>query len=267
MCAAALKKCLVNMLDLCTWCDYTTTPPTLRILRRPGMVTSSIDLTAGAWVQKIDRLRQRNDLVPTGVVFILLTTVQNPATGKSYLQFTISTAGAATGGPRCVVNTIDLSALENNSQYYTTPLVLGGRNLAEDYYNTLVTPWFDGQITLKQAECDGAYHPGQIVTFAHGRPDWSAEGGIVQLVSEELLTGLTTLRFGPPPIMPGAQFLSQAMMTQFLRTGSLPNVGSTAPTSDGGASAAAAAASLGMGSTTLLLCGGQSVTVVGSPAS
>ena len=256
MCASVARRCQANMLDLMSWCDYSTTPPTLRFVRRANASTLNLNLTDGTIIEKIDRLRQRSDLIPAGIVMLFLTSVTDPGTGLAYTVVQQSTYGA-TFGPRVIFNTIDLSALENSDSFYITPLPGLIRNMAEEYYHTLQTPWFDGQIVLRAAECPGTWRPGMLLTFTNGRPDWNAAGGVIQEVSEELLTGRTILRFGPPPIMDGAQFATLALQTRILRQGSPPAIGGgsaskggTTPTAGGGSSVK------------LTLCGGASITVL-----
>jgi len=262
-CSAALLRCQGQMVDLVSWCDYTTTPPTIHFRRRSNQPVASLDLTDGTKVLRIDNLRQRGDLVPRGIRFIFLTTVKNAA-GASYIIINETVAGATTG-PRVIVNTIDLTALENSIANYVDPPD-GIPAVAADYFATLTTPWFDGQITLQQAECNGAFSPGQKVQFIHGRPDWSADGAIIQAVSEELMSGITTLRFGPPPVMPVAQFITAALMQSSSKktsiTGVAASTGSVASTPTG-ASTQIGNALMGGGAQTVELCDGTLVHVIG----
>ena len=156
-----------------------------------------------------------------------------------------------------IINTIDLSTLENDSSYYTVPPPGGIRHLAGSYFNTLATPWFDGSIVLKAAECPLAWHPGMIVTFTHGRPDWQALGGVIQQVSEDLLTGLTTLRLGPPAMLSAVQFVTLAMQGKILRQDARPATGSIASTADGAVTSA-----LGRQIAQLQTCDGATINVL-----
>jgi len=254
-CAAVLRRCQSPMADLSGYFDYTTTPPTLRCVRRSSMGTNALDLLDATKVTKIDRLRQLNDMVPPGVVFIFVTSAVNPATGKTYDIITTSSAGA-TSGPRVVVNTINLTQLENDSSFYTVPLALKTRNMAQDYFATLAVPWFEGQITTKQQEVDNTWHPAMIATFTHGRADWAATGAVVQLVSLEPLSGTITVRFGPPPMLGAADWVKAQIAGQFLRQGAPASTGTSGASPDG------SSPSLGGTTETLILCSGERVTVL-----
>ena len=255
-CAAVLRRCQSPMADLSGYFDYTTTPPTLRCVRRASMFSNGLTLTDATQVLKIDRLRLRSDMVPTGVVFLFITSANNPLTGKSYDVITASTAGAISG-PRCIINTINLTQLENDSAFYTAPLASKIVNMAQDYYNTLLTPWFEGQVTIKQQECSNVWHAGMLAEFTGGRADWATANGVVQLVSQELMTGLTTLRFGPPAMLGIADWLKTALAGTILRQSSPPATGCGSSSSDGTSNVTG-----GMTPQKMTLCGGGTVTVM-----
>lgn len=254
--ATALRRCQLWMPDAGSWVAYDTTPPTLHILRRSTMGTAPLDLTDATQIIRLNRLAQRNDLVPRGVTLIFLTAETNPADGSTYTRITPSIAGATTG-PRVIVETIDLSALENAVGPFFVAPVGGTAPLAADYFATLSTLFFDGSIVLKALECPGNWHPGMLINFVHGRPDWTAVGGIVQEVTEDLFTGQTTLQFGPPPALAAADFLSLLLTGKYARKDAPGGPGSIASSPTGANNQPHASNSV-----SLLLCGGQTVQVL-----
>jgi hypothetical protein len=253
--AAALRRCQLWMPDAGSWVDYSLSPPRLHILRRSTMGTAPLDLTDGSEIIGINRLAQRNDLVPRGIVLIFLTSETNPADGSTYTRVTSSIAGATTG-PRVIISTIDLTALENDVGPLLAVPAGGTANLGNDYFATLSALFFDGSIMLKARECPGNWHPGMLINFVHGRPDWTAVGGIVQEVTEDLFTGQTTLQFGPPPALAAADFLSLLMTGKYVHKDTPGAPGTVAPSGTGGDNQPHATNSV-----TLLLCGGQTVQV------
>jgi hypothetical protein len=251
--AAALRRCQLWVPDSGSWVDYSAAPPALNVDRRAVMDTASIDLTGATQVLQFD-CRPRNDLVPRGVVLIFQTAESNSADGSLYSRFTTSVAGA-TVGPRVLIQTLDLTALENEIGPYLSVPVGGTKYLAQDYFDSLQTVHFDGLLTLKHAECPGTWHPGQLVTFLNGRPEWEA-GAVLQEVDENFTTGVTKLRFGAPSSMAAADFLTLLLTGKFARKDTPGGAGSIAANSTGLQPSNAG------NSVRLDLCDGSTVTVL-----
>lgn len=74
------------------------------------------------------------------------------------------------------------------------PLPIG---LAEWLYNQLSAPKYEGQITLIEDD-PTAWTLGCRLNFSDGRTEWASARAAVQVITLDLVTGTTTLQFGPP---------------------------------------------------------------------
>ena len=57
---------------------------------------------------------------------------------------------------------------------------------------------FDGSFVLTESECSGAILPRHAIRISGGRSEWAAMDALVQQVDEDVDSGQTTVRFGPP---------------------------------------------------------------------
>ncbi|MDD2763494.1 MAG: hypothetical protein PHE83_05910 [Opitutaceae bacterium] len=273
--AAAIRRAAAWTPDLATYIDYTTIPPTVHVVRRATMSTHELDLTAGTQVLELSGLRARKDLVPLGVVFIYLTSAVNPIDGLAYTRVSTSGAGV-TSGARVIKATVDLTNLENN----TTPMTGGALHLAGAYFASLQQVFFDGSITLKAFDCPGGLHPGMKVNLLNGRADWATAEAIIQEISEDLLLGVTTIIFGLPSPLSGADFVALRTVAKNARKdypGAPGSAGGSTGTDGGSAGAPGTPGGSNPGGSAetgqqqpdggynqqpLELCGGQVITVL-----
>lgn len=70
--------------------------------------------------------------------------------------------------------------------------------LAEWYYNQVNPLHFEGEVTLTEEECDSAICIGNALNITDGKAAWATMRAIVQTVTEQLTTGSTRIKFGPP---------------------------------------------------------------------
>jgi hypothetical protein len=202
--ASALRRCAAWTPDMVSWVTYSLSGQTLHICRRAGAVTASIDLTAASQVEDFS-IKRRDDLIPTGVVFFILTTETNPADQKTYIRRTISSIGM-TDGPRVIKETIDLTNLENDAGAITSVPIGGVYFLAADYYWALNSPTLDGSIRLRAADCPGTWNPGMRLSFLNGGPLCSGADGMIAEIVESPFEGKTEIRFTPFGRLSGNDF-------------------------------------------------------------
>jgi hypothetical protein len=72
------------------------------------------------------------------------------------------------------------------------------QGLAEKIYNAFASLQWSGSFSVTEGEVAGAFRIGQKLNITGGRPEWATMGAIVQAVSEDVDSGTTTVRFGPP---------------------------------------------------------------------
>lgn len=192
-CAAAIQRMLAYTPDVVLSWDYSTTVPTMLIQRRSALPAVTIDIGAGTLVGGLSSLTSRPDLVPSGVVFTFLRQEKNPADpdGPLLTRTTVQTAGTSEG-PGVVYATIELS-LQGTDQAEAVPA-----GLAAAYYTALQDLHWEGVVTLQERECSGLVAVGNRLNLSNGNANWATMNAVVQDSEEDLFTGRTTLRLGPP---------------------------------------------------------------------
>lgn len=197
-CAAAINRMLDIVPDSVVWFDYSGATPILRLKRRSLLNAVSLDVTAGTIIQGLSSLRARNDIKARGVVFIFQTTEENEADGKEYIRETRQTAGSTTGR-RVLFATVMLGRGE------TEPA-----GLAADFYTSISTLHYSGEITLKERECSGTVLVGNTLNLTNGKAAWATMNAVVQQSVENLDSGETNLTLGPPEHLGPADFAELA---------------------------------------------------------
>lgn len=203
-CAEVLRRLGALTPDAVTWVDYSAELPTLNFGRRSSLSSVSFDLldadALASW-----RVRARPDLVASGVRFDFVRT--DPADdGSSLIHVETQTAGSVSG-PGGVIATIQLDG-HGDSQV----AIPGG--LASSYYFSTSTTQYEGQLVTQGRDCLGNVGVGHAVNLLGGRPEWATMRGVVQQVTEELLTGRTTIDFGPPERLNAEDFVDLMMFVR-----------------------------------------------------
>lgn len=192
-CAAAIQRMLAYTPDVVLSWDYSTTIPTMLIQRRSALPAVTIDRAGGTLVGGLASLTARPDLVPPGVVFTFLRQEKNPADpdGPLLTRTTVQTAGTSEG-PGVIYATIELS-LQGTDQAEAVPA-----GLAAAYYTSMQDLHWEGVVTLQERQCSGLVGVGNRLNIANGNAAWATMNAVVQDSEEDLFTGRTTLRLGPP---------------------------------------------------------------------
>lgn len=197
--AAAIRRQLEWTPDAAAWFDYAVTPtPNLYIQRRGSMGPLAIDLEATP-IRGLSSLRKRDDMVPAGVVFTFITLEENVLTSEQFPRYTDQVAGAS-AGPGVIFASFSLA----NQGTAQAELIPAG--LAAAYYASLLTPFWEGQLSLVEQECTGFARPGQLLNIQNGNPDWATMAAVINSVSEDLDRGITTISIGLPPTLGADDF-------------------------------------------------------------
>lgn len=178
--------------------DYSSAIPVLNIARRADLPSISINLTAGNLVTDFS-CAPRADLQLPGVRFYIEDIVVMPD-GKTRGRMTTQSAGNpdAVGA---LVAVIELGA-QGSDTPEPTPA-----NLATNYYSCVSVLPYEGTITLKQRNTDNTLYVGAKLNFTNGRPEWETMNALIQEVTEDLFTGVTTARFGPSATLSAQAFI------------------------------------------------------------
>lgn len=79
--------------------------------------------------------------------------------------------------------------------------------LAAQMLAGLSVPHFEGSVTTLEEECSGAISLGDVLNILGGRPEWDGMKAVIQEVQEDIATGRTTFRLGPPEHLGPADFI------------------------------------------------------------
>lgn len=102
-----------------------------------------------------------------------------------------------------VTITTRVRGTDASSQVYTRlrrlttsePVPVG---LAQALYNSVSVLSYEGALKLKESECSGTAMPGRMLQLTGGRAEWTSMCAVIQIVSEKIDTGETSIEFGPP---------------------------------------------------------------------
>lgn len=211
-CAEVLRRLGAMTPDSVMWVDYATGVQLLKFGRRADLTAVAYDLTAGSGILDV-RCEKRADLVPTGVRFIFTTSEVNSGDngdGRTYTRATIQEAGNP-DLPGGLIAKIEQQGIGTSAE---APIP---GNLAAEYYPSLLTPHYEGQLVTKGADIRGDIWPGHVLNLTNGRADWATMRAVVQVVQENLTTGETTVEFGPPEQLPAQDFVDQLMFIRRAR--------------------------------------------------
>lgn len=219
-CAEAIKRCLRWTPDAQAWFDYSGAFPVLYIAQRAGGSYVTLDLAQKNLVESLEGLTPRYDLRPPGVEFIYLTAITNPTTGQAYTTVTRDIAGAGSSQPGCIAATFELTG-----QAGGTP-ELPPVGLAAKFFNSLYTYlYWQGSVRLHEQECGGVLRPGRMLNLLNGAAAWASMNTPIQVVTEDLDSGVTEAEFGPPEHLGPQDFFA---LEAYFRNRSTPSAWSTA---------------------------------------
>ena len=215
--------------DGVTWFNYSGGSPVFNAAQRALLTTYSIDLAQTNLVKSFT-LSPRNDLAPSGVRFnyigfafcnvnvpngcvdpstgILNTGAAKLSEGKVQVTAVIQDQSGLPDQPGGIIGSIDLTQLTTLT-YENAPIGLAGQ-----YFLSLLTPTWDGNVTTHEMECSGNLRPGKVVNFVNGNPDWSTMNAQIQEVHESLYDGTTTATFGTPGHLRPQNFATLMRITQ-----------------------------------------------------
>jgi hypothetical protein len=203
-CAEAIRRQLACTPDAVGWFDYSNSVPVFNVQRRDLLSAQSIDLGDVDRVESFS-VTPRPDLVPTGVVFIYATTeVRNEST---WTRLTRDTAGA-TSGIGVITATIEMMGAGTENQ--EAPPI----GFALEYYASLQPLQWEGSLALHELDCLADFSPGKVVNLAGGRAAWSSMRAVIQIVTQELQRGVTTIEFGPPDHLSPQDFVNQLIFNR-----------------------------------------------------
>ena len=203
--AAAVRRVSSWVPDLASRCVYSAGVPVLYFYQRSGMGGTVVDLSAGTI--EASEIRPRNDLKPDGVVFQFISSTLNAADNKRYFRQTVQTAGNPSGN-NVLVASLCLAG-DGGDNPEPIPATLAG-----DYYNTLSTPFYEGTLRFHSEDVPGTCRPAGVLSITGGHSEWSGFGAIIQEVTEDLFSGVTTVKFGPPASMGPVDFVNLNLRLQ-----------------------------------------------------
>lgn len=168
--------------DAATRIDYATTPPTLHIRRRAALTATALALADC----ELARISSMPDLVADGVK-IYFKRIRTRTNGSRVVSFEEQVAGATSGLKRLVF-TVKL-----DDEAEAVPA-----GLAANFLSTISTLGYEGELTHRASECAGIIRPGHVLNLTGGAAAWTTMAALVQEVQEDIDTGATVVRFGPP---------------------------------------------------------------------
>lgn len=205
-CAEAIRRQIANTPDAVAYFDYSLAAPQLNIARRADLAAVMLDLDDANLVEEFSPA-ERKDLVPRGIVFVYTSTEENPDDGKTYTRITRDSAGETTG-LNVIVATIDLMGAGTTNQE-TAPSGFAG-----EYYASLQVANWSGPVVIREQDCSGMVLPGHKLNLANGRAAWATMDAVVQSISEDLFTGVTTIETGPPDHLSPQDFVNQLLFNR-----------------------------------------------------
>jgi len=202
-CAEAVRRAMRWTPDRLSWCDYTTDPPTIHIRSRGNRSAHTLALDGGE--SQAVGLRPMTELQTPGVrINYLLLHQRETVTFR-----TVSTdeAGDPDNWSGLILSVeIDRSYQVNGGAVSYIQSVPTG--LAAALYVALHHLEWAGQITIKQQDLGDSNWIARKLRITGGPPEWTKVTASIQSVSEEVISGATTLSLGPSPRLGIADLLS-----------------------------------------------------------
>ncbi len=222
--ADVIRRSLQWTPDAVGWFDYSSGVPVFNCQVRASLTVTTLDFMSDpALITHFD-LKERNDLVPSGVRFNFIgkrnascnantgagTDCPTPVEAGGDQPVVVVTAQSAglpdiAGG---VIGTVDLPTLADGT---SAPVPSG---LALAYYGSLLTVPWEGSVTTRELQCSGTMQLGHVLCLSNGNASWVTMNGLLQQVTETLLTGETTGTFGPPSHLTPQDFSTLVQMTR-----------------------------------------------------
>jgi hypothetical protein len=160
--------------------------------------------------------------------------------GNDYKQ-TISneTLSANITATDIAVGTHLFSTLQTFVEGETEPI-----GLAQSLYTSLHEPHFEGSVTMGEAECldwlqsnpgcSSILGMGMYLNIAGGKTEWATMKALIQSVSMDLASGMTTLKFGPPGHLGAADLVELLRVNRNRIAYTAPEIRSTGVVSSAG---------------------------------
>jgi hypothetical protein len=86
--------------------------------------------------------------------------------------------------------------------------------LAQALYVAASTLHYDGTITIQEDECSGSISIGDVLNIVNGRKEWATMNAQVQSLSEDIDSGTTTIRIGPPKFLGRDEIMALLKVTR-----------------------------------------------------
>ena len=192
--ATAIRRAAAWQPDLLGHVDYSSGTPVFVVTDSDTVGSFTIGTTAGTAVVSLEG-RLRSDLVPLGVWINYITSAVDPSSGLRYYRVVEDLGGSPNGGPYVVINTVNIGDDE------VPPVGLAAR-----YFYSIHVPWVEGELVLQALECATNYVPGFLLNFSAGPGSWTAGRAPIIEVQHDFGTGKSTIKFGPPQILPFNSF-------------------------------------------------------------
>lgn len=191
--ATAIRAMASLTPDCVSWFDYTTTPPTIFIRRRPTETAVSIDLLGGAPLIGFKPFKALEDMKPTGVDLTVVSNDVNPVDGRRYALLTKMAGGSSLFQPR------QLTGIVTPRGFFSTAPETTPEDLADAYYEALQETFYEGALTFSHSPT--IYRPGNLVNLLNGWAAWATAKAIVQSVREIPVKRLMIVECGRPPML------------------------------------------------------------------
>lgn len=205
-CAEVIRRMAAYTPDCVASVGYASESPVLTLARNTALTPVARNLLAADLIKEW-RVEKRDDLIPAGVRFLFADAHDDPANGKTLARLATQSAGAP-DGVGGLITIIDLAG-STTSQAATAPA-----GAAAAYYAALLTPIYEGELTTHALDCDGSLGPGVALNLTSGRTAWATMRAPIQVVIEDLTSGITRAEFGPSPRLPARDFVDQLLFAR-----------------------------------------------------
>lgn len=226
--ADVIRRAMQWTPDAVSWFNYSSGAAVFNAAQRASLTPLTLNIASANVITRIAPV-QRSDLVPSGILFnyissaycnvIVPTGCADPSTGivnagaptlsQHPVAVTIVTQDSAglPGTAGALVGTVDLTQL-TATLWESAPI-----GLAAQYYASLVTAFWDGEIETHEQECSGQLRPGIVLNLSNGTPAWASMNAQIQEVREDLYDGKTLASFGLPGHLQPQNFNTLIQMT------------------------------------------------------